>query len=72
MSGYFVMELRIFVMMGSTNDVCCFVLEIDDAFFQPDWAGACGGRWAGACGGRWAGTRAAVDWSEGSRLSGRR
>ena len=20
---------------------------IDDAFFQSDWAGACGGRWAG-------------------------
>ena len=22
-------------------------MYIDDAFFQPDWAGACRGRWAG-------------------------
>ena len=23
------------------------MINIDDAFFQPDWAGACGGHWAG-------------------------
>ena len=28
MSVYFVFELKIFVMMGNTNDVCFFVLEI--------------------------------------------
>ena len=28
MSVYFVLELRIFVMMGNTNIVCYFVLEI--------------------------------------------
>ena len=28
MSIYFVLELSIFVMMGSTNDVCYFVLEL--------------------------------------------
>ena len=28
MSIYFVLELRIFVMMGSTNVVCYFVLEM--------------------------------------------
>ena len=28
MSVYFVLELRTFVMMGSTNDVCYFVLEM--------------------------------------------
>ena len=28
MSVYFVLELRIFLMMGSTNDVCYFVLEM--------------------------------------------
>ena len=28
MSVYFVLELRIFVMTGSTNDACCFVLEL--------------------------------------------
>ena len=28
MSVYFVSKLRIFVMMGSTNDVCYFILEM--------------------------------------------
>ena len=28
MSVYFVLELIIFVMMGSTNDVCYFVLKM--------------------------------------------
>ena len=28
MSVYFVLELRIFVMMGSINVVCYFVLEV--------------------------------------------
>ena len=28
MSVYFVLKLRIFVMMGSTNEACYFVLEI--------------------------------------------
>ena len=28
MSVYFVSELRIFVIMGSTNDVCYFVFEM--------------------------------------------
>ena len=28
MSVYFVLELRIFFMMESSNDVCFFVLEI--------------------------------------------
>ena len=28
MSVYFVLELRIFVMVGNTNDVCYFVLEM--------------------------------------------
>ena len=28
MSVYFVLELGIFVMMGNTNDVYCFVLEM--------------------------------------------
>ena len=36
-------------------------VQTDDAFFQPDWVGACWGRWAG--------TRAVVDWSEGSESS---
>ena len=28
MSVYFILELRIFVMMSNINDVCYFVLEI--------------------------------------------
>ena len=28
MSVYFILELRIFVMMGNTNGVCYFVLEM--------------------------------------------
>ena len=28
MNAYFVLELRIFLMMRNTNDVCYFVLEI--------------------------------------------
>ena len=28
MNVYFVLELKIFVMMGSTNNVCYFVLEL--------------------------------------------
>ena len=28
MGIYFVLELRIFVIMGSTNDVCFFVLKM--------------------------------------------
>ena len=27
-SGFFVLESRIFVMMRSTNDICCCVLEM--------------------------------------------
>ena len=38
------------------------VFIIDDAFFQPDWTGACWGCWAR--------TKAAVDWSEGFGSSG--
>ena len=42
-------------MTINTNRPNSFI--VDDAFFQPDWAGACWGRWAR--------TKAAVDWSEG-------
>ena len=28
MSVYFILKLRIFVMMGNSNDVCYFVLEM--------------------------------------------
>ena len=38
------------------------LIHFDDAFFQPDWAGA---YWD-----RWAGTRAVVDLSKGSGSSG--
>ena len=33
-------------MFSTYSELICLIIS-DDAFFQPDWAGACWGRWAG-------------------------